>query len=96
MGNSTVHLSSCWIQQNPIVSCYVQTAARLGLLRFDPYTYTESVFYRSVVRSVVRSVLVRIKPQQAYARWLFCCCCNMSGVQLIVGVLCMRDNDSDG
>ena len=35
------------------------------LLRFDPYTYTESVFYRSVVRSVVRSVLVRIKPQQA-------------------------------
>ena len=39
---------------------------QLGLLRFDPYTYTESVFYRSVVRSVVRSVLVRIKPQQAY------------------------------
>ena len=39
---------------------------QLGLLRFDPYTYTESVFYRSVVRSVVRSVLVRIKPQQAW------------------------------
>ena len=45
----------------------VQVYDRLtvGLLRFDPYTYTESVFYRSVVRSVVRSVLVRIKPQQA-------------------------------